>query len=318
MPSRDLWRLRLVFGATALAIGLYSGASTAQVSPPPPGLDVACVAKCQQTYDEHVTVAASKLSAKRYFVGPSASECPTPWDTTRSVCAATFYACDGKCGVYDAACKAPCFSALQPCCQAADIGNAAHAREVCLAACPKSAAPPEPPARPARMTTPPEPTVERSMTREITVPREDFDSWRRSRALDQVQSSLWDMKASFAVVSGGDGRIWIVKSNGERVQLSTELAAALRLCERGYRNQSEERAYEAASVSSLALLRTMGFGPEDAGHIVYSIKMSGSFKPGEVMYFPPDGRWPKEMLQLRASSEHSSIRGTINGGGDFI
>lgn len=292
---------------------LLSCAVPAAAQVTPPGVDAACAATCQQQFGPRTA------SSRKFRIEPQGGgDCPTPWNTTTNACVASFLSCFGKCGLYDDACKAPCYAPVQACCSANAALNATHYLEVCLAACPKGPAAPTTSMAPRRMTTPPEPELERSATRDVGMSPEDYDNWRRTRALDEVQAKLSEMKGAFAVVSGGQGRIWIVKANGERVKLNDDLAGWLRLAERGAKTPEEQRVALSASESAMARLREMGFAPDDAGHIVDSITLSRGFPAGQAMYFPPNGRWPAEMLKYRTSSEHASIRGTINGGGDFI
>ena len=299
---------------TLLSCVLAAPATAQQASA---GVDAACAAKCQQVYDRDMRAADAKLSGKDYYVAMGSGDCPAPWKTpnTANACLVTFLDCDGNCGSFE--CKAKCRAALQPCCYANDIGNRAHDRDVCLAACPKGPTAPTASTAPKRMLTPAE-LEPRSDTRDVGMSPEDYDNWRRTRALDEVQGKLSEMKGAFAVVSGGQGHLWVVKANGERLRLADDLAGWLRLIERGFKTPNEELAYGSAQDKAYERLRAMGFAADDAVHIAESIALGGGFPAGKAMYFPPNGQWPAEMLRYRVSSEHSSVRGTINGGGDFI
>lgn len=274
------------------------------------GVDQACAATCDEAFARDTKV----VESTRYWLGRSGGGvCPTPWNTNVNECTTAFLSCIGKCGLYDEACSAPCVAPVQACCQANARTNATHSLEVCLAACPKAA-----PEAPNRMSASPRLPVERTPGREVAGPAGADDDWRRTQALDSVQASLREMDGAFAVVSGGQGRLWIVKRNGERLKLADDLAAWLRTVERGWKSPAEKAAVSAASDVAYEKLRALGFAQEDAAHIVDSVALSHGFAAGEVFYFPPNGGWPAQMLKYKASSEHSTIRGTINGGGDFI
>ncbi len=70
------------------------------------------------------------------------------------------------------------------------------------------------------------------------------------------------------------------------------------------------------------LAHKTGFSIDDINTIFLAIQtedINDAFQPGHVLNFPKSGGWPPEIVKkFSASSEHSSIRGTINGGGDFI
>jgi len=125
------------------------GVDQPPVTPPNPGTSVgttppetktattACEKACRVAYDRGVSSAAGAVKELRYYVGLGSTNCPTPWNTSQNVCDTTYLQCDGKCGLYEAACKRPCFAALQPCCHANAVENAKHYLDLCLAACPR-------------------------------------------------------------------------------------------------------------------------------------------------------------------------------------
>lgn len=302
-------------------------------------VESACAAKCQQGYDRAMNIAADKVARKVYYAGLMSQDCPAPWQakTTTNACVAAFFACDGKCGLYDDRCKAPCKLALQTCCNANDTANIAHERDVCLQTC--SAAP-----APAAGAVPPPPppaidsgtprldkmaewtTMLTATTRMLEALGSGIEGWdlerlnnvRRSLAFTQVMATLGRDDGRFAMVSGGQGRIWIVMANGRQIPLSGDTAALLRT---GMGGGSEVELV-------MKKLTDAGLNLEDAYTIYKNVsvypmanpthRFGEDFKPGDVWYFPTADGWSSEVRGARASSEHASIRGTINGGGDFI
>ena len=97
----------------------------------------ACEQACRVAYERGVSLAAGAVKEQGYYVGTGSANCPTPWNTSQNACATTYLQCDGKCGLYEAACKRPCFAALQSCCHANAVENAKHGLDLCLAGCPK-------------------------------------------------------------------------------------------------------------------------------------------------------------------------------------
>jgi len=83
---------------------------------------------------------------------------------------------------------------------------------------------------------------------------------------------------------------------------------------------SDER--EARGEKVLLYLQNLGFSYKEAVDLNNGMALASTgrpFAPGEFMVFPADGGWPKQLKgRFIASAEHASIRGTINGGGDFI
>lgn len=115
--------------AQLLALEQRFAAAAPPPVPPPNPETAACAAKCLRQYDREVAWAKAGSWAW--------SDCPSPWNVPTNACVTTWMACDGKCGLYETACKKPCMQALQPCCRANALFNAAHSRDQCLQQCPK-------------------------------------------------------------------------------------------------------------------------------------------------------------------------------------
>ncbi len=293
-------------------------------------VDSACASKCQQAYDRAMNIAADKVGRRRYYAAPGASDCPAPWQatTTTNACVAAYFACDGKCGTYDDKCKAPCLSALQTCCHANDTANIAHERDVCLQTC--SAAP-----APAAGAVGKGATTDArsdwaalfdSTTTMLKALGQDAGSLdparlnevRRSLAFVQVTAAMAMNNGKFSLVSGGQGRLWLIKRDGTQVQIDPAMARDLRGLPSGLTGAESLARSEKVHL----YFQNLGFSYKEAIDIWNGMALASTgrpFVPGEFMVFPADGGWPKELKgRLLASSEHASIRGTINGGGDFI
>lgn len=304
--------------------------ATALYAMPQGAAESACAAKCQQGYDRAMKVAADKVGRRGYYAAPGASDCPAPRQatTTTNACVAAYFACDGKCGTYDDKCKAPCVSALQTCCHANDTANIAHDRDVCLQTC--SAAP-----APSAGATVKGATIDTTsewaalldstttMLRALGQDPGDLDPTRlnevrRSLAFMQVAAAMALNNGKFSLVSGGQGRLWLIKRDGTQIQIDPAMARDLRGLPSGVTGAESVARGEKVHL----YLQNLGFSYKEAVDIWNGMALASTgrpFAPGEFMVFPADGGWPKELKgRFRTSAEHASIRGTINGGGDFI
>lgn len=331
MPSRDLRSSFLLLVTCILVAVPFPDEALAQA--PPPGSDAACAAKCEQQYDRGMKWADETRSTKGYYMGLASSNCPSPWQSpaTANACLVAWSDCDGNCS--QPACKTACKATLQTCCYAVDTSNRAHDRDVCQAACAKSAPvvqplPPSPSGVGAATSRPAPPAVEQVM-------RETVDRDRqRQQAFAEVERGLRASNGNVAVVSGGDGRLWVVLSGGARVLLPPALAQLLR--------SKDAWAMLGQSSWAEAQLASMGIPADATASILKGAGGGGpsvndyvNFTPGQVIYFLPDtslstcvatepparadmGLESIALGMRRRSSEHGSCRGTINGGGDFI
>lgn len=321
-------------GAIATVLALIAfvvpRAALAQPPPNPFGVESACAAQCQQNYDQAMKIAADKVARKGYYAAPASADCPAPWQakTTANACVADYFACDGKCGVYDDRCKAPCVLALQTCCNANATANIAHDRDVCLQGC---SAAPAPAAGAAGKVATADPKPEWAVLFDTTTTMlkalgQDggnldparLNEVRRSLAFVQVTAAMAMNNGKFSLVSGGQGRLWLIKRDGTQIQLDPAIARDLRGFPAGV--TGDER--EARGEKVLLYLQNLGFSYKEAVDLNNGMALASTgrpFAPGEFMVFPADGGWPKELKgRFRTSAEHASIRGTINGGGDFI
>lgn len=133
----------------------------------------------------------------------------------------------------------------------------------------------------------------------LDLPR--FDDLRRDLAFMQVTAELTAHDSKFAVVAGGNGRVWVLLRNGHRVLLDGMDGATL---------ADWAAAWDDAEVR----LQHAGLEPLDVLSMRNTIPRArnGDGFPATVHYFPPDSiNW-----WLVGSSEHATIHGTINGGGD--
>jgi hypothetical protein len=110
---------------------------------------------------------------------------------------------------------------------------------------------------------------------------------RRQALFDQVGAELARTNGDFAIVAGGGGRLWRVRSDGTAVLLQGTRTAAEQDLQRGQ-------------------VLYVGRGGTGSAPVV-----KGTVDAGP----PPPSTWD---LKIAGSSEHASVRGTINGGGDFI
>ena len=110
---------------------------------------------------------------------------------------------------------------------------------------------------------------------------------RRQALFDQVAAELARTNAASAIVAGSGGRLWQVRADGSAVLLQGARTAAEQELQRGQ-------------------VLYVGKGGAGAAPVV----------KGTVDAGPPPMN--ERSLAIAGSSEHSSVRGTINGGGDFI
>lgn len=307
------------------------------------GRDPQCVSACTSERDRLVGAADKTLSAQGYF-SKFSSNCTE--DTGQPRCTALRQTCWDACGPkYDNACMARCELPFQNCCHTNAVSWAEKNYNVCVARCPAAAALTAPPVGGAvtapgatgrgaaeakteygRMLTSLNAMLAALGNRLDGMDIDRLNNLRRSLAFMQVTATLAEHNGRFAMVSGGNGRIWIIKPGGEQVLLSAAASAAMRT---GYPDGTAEDARYATALKGLL---AAGLSEQDAGIVMNNIALyntsalsdrkfyTGGFTPGEVWYFPKDGNWAKEAQPnvVIGSSEHSSVRGTINGGGDFI
>lgn len=320
--------------ADVLASGPDALLDDAQQGTPDPD---ACVAKCAAVRDREVAW-ADKTLKERGFYSMFSSNCTE--EKGQPKCVALRQTCREACGPkYETACTAACETPLQSCCYANKVAIEKVDYDACVNACPMSkasipgaqAAPPSAAASAGKGAAIDKKAEWASMFKnastmlEALAPGMDdldldrFNNLRRMLAFTQVSATLGQNDGKFAMVSGGDGRIWIIGADGRQTPLSKELAATLR----------GEGVKGAGQQSAIDDLEKKGLTHEDAVNLVSSITMydiedpaqhfSSDFKPGAVWYFPKNSGWSDAVKKkATASSEHSSIRGTINGGGDFI
>jgi hypothetical protein len=284
-----------------------------------------CLARCASTRDARTGNAATKLRARDYH-SKFDSNCPSADGLPN--CAGTRQACWDACGPkYERACMAACEPPFQSCCHSNDTALASRGYDACVAQCPAvplgrgadAAQPPKPPAgslgRGVDRADPFADLNARAAALAADLQElglQQLDDLRRAAAFMQVSLDIAVTNAKFAVVSGGAGRIWVIFRDGRQVLLDGRLAGALR-GEGPSLGEALESMKDVAKATGLS-------GPEVDN--VYMAMLAAAkrqaFGPGDVLYFPgPDG-WPGHLPEWLASAEHSSIRGTINGGGDFI
>jgi hypothetical protein len=303
--------------------------ATAPYALPQGGVESTCAAKCQQGYDRAINIAADKVARRAYYAAPASANCPAPWQATTATnaCVAAYFACDGKCGTYDDRCKAPCVSALQTCCNANDAANIAHERDVCLQTC--SAAPS--PAAATGKDASVDPKSEWAVLFDTTttmlkalgqegggIDPTRLNEVRRALAFVQVTAAMAMNNGKFSLVSGGQGRLWLIKRDGTQIQVDPAVARDLR----GFAPGLSGAEGLARAEKTHLYFQNLGFSYKEAVDLWNGMalaSMGRPFAPGEFVVFPADGGWPKELKgHFFTSAEHASIRGTINGGGDFI
>ena len=118
--------------------------------------------------------------------------------------------------------------------------------------------------------------------------------------------------SKYTVVSGGAGRIWLLTSDGKQVLLNNDQSDMVRGPKTGMWTGP---GYEKTLQDMTTLT---GLTMDEAKDCINQVRLANQkrqFAAGEMLEFPPWQGWPQGAL---ASSEHGSIRGTINGGGYFI
>jgi len=293
-----------------------------QPAPPQSGPDAACVARCQAEFDRSVVGANALLKSRQY----SNASCPGAWDSGVYQCSIDWQSCTSKCkGPYDNACFAPCNATLQTCCHSTALRNAGHAKEVCLQSCPPATprlmgcVQPAPAAGGAAGGAPASEAPWTALLKQMNAmasalgPRaegldlQQFNNVRRNLAFMQVSAELKAAGRKFAVVSGGSGRLWVVLPGARSVLVDADTALALRglppasLTGDPYEALAKQTGLDKGDVLSLR-------------NTLVDADNKGASKPGDVFFFPEDSI---RCWQL-GSSEHGSVRGTINGTGDFI
>lgn len=287
--------------------------------------DAACVAKCATQRDRELAEADKMLAGREYFSGFT-SNC---WSLENAPnCAVVRQTCRDACN-YNDGCYAACSAAFQACCSANDKTRAQRYYDICVVRCPASKAPVAPP--------PPPPPPSGDQSKGATLDRksewtsliraanslldmvgldkldpDQFNDMRRTLAFLQVRASMAVYGSKYAVVSGGAGRIWLLTTDGKQVLLNAKQSDMVRGPAQGEWQGAEYQ-------NTLTTLTTLaGLSPEEAKDCINQVRLANQrqkFGAGETLEFPPWQGWP---TGARASSEHSSVRGTINGGGDFI
>ncbi|TAK13232.1 MAG: hypothetical protein EPO35_10545 [Acidobacteria bacterium] len=300
------FRLFLVAAVMAATSSLPAGQTRVEQTNP------VCAAKCADARDRKVAAADKMLADKEYY-STSSSNC---WTLTNAPnCTAIRATCQSACAPsYTRACLATCEPPFQACCAANDKTRAEREFDVCVAACPLVQAPTLD--RASAWKT----LVTEANTKLATVGSdlggldlERFNDMRRALAFMQVRASMALHGAKYAIVSGGNGRVWIIRAGGQQVLLSEEMSRSLH-------NQADPRLglVDEEQRTSAALSQLAGITAEEALDCLRQTRIAAirkSLDPGTVLEFPAWQGWPQGAL---ASSEHTSIRGTINGGGDFI
>lgn len=299
---------------TAVPVGAVLAAMDLDQAPP----DAACAAQCQRVYDADMKSAARKLSEKLFRASGQGDDCDTRWNTKTNACAATFQACDGPCGTYQADCKRPCLEALQTCCHANVVANAAHGLEQCVAKCPASKAPVTPPSPPPPTPPTPKKPIDREaawksmvnntaamlqafggMQLEGLTP-ERFDAMRRELAFTQVTADMMAKDATYGVLAGGNGRLWAIRNDGTRFLLAFPKPTG-----------DEGADWDALRRAIKQQTGLENFQVNNLLKVIDSARERKDLAPGTYYMC-------RAFDNTTASSEHASIRGTINGGGEFI
>lgn len=306
--------------AVALAVAFFAlvgRPSPAQVPVGRGSIDLECAAECQKEYGRGAGIAEGILQRRGYSYSASSTNCSTAWDSTRYQCAVDHEVCTSRCALSDAACKSPCSAAFQACCYTTALGNADHYRAECLKGCARRTAAEA--ATQAGMT--PRETValaQEAMESLRTDAEKASDEALRQKAFEEARAKLVEKRAAFALLVGGAGRLWIVRADGAPVLLSRANRDLLR---RGAPADPEK------AVQGLLAQADLGLSGAEARNIVNALQqwpmvtgtqMTAELKAGDGLYFPPGEMAPEELRRAIGSSEHASIRGTINGGGDFI
>ena len=274
--------------------------------------DPACAAKCSSVRDRDVA-AADKMQAGKLYFSAFDSNCWTLANAPN--CAAVRQTCRDACAPkYENSCLAACEPPFQACCGANDKTRAERAFDVCVAACPMVPV--------AQMERRPEFTAmvdhATRMLQALGPNLEGFNltqynDMRRALAFMQVRASMAVNGSKFAVVSGGAGRLWVLTADGRQIPLSGDAAAMARGTVGGemYGAAYEKLVADLVGRTGLTAVETRDW----IRQIRFAHGSKKGFAPGETLEFLP---WQGAPSDASASSEHASIRGSINGGGDFI
>lgn len=296
--------------------------------------DAACVAKCAVVRDREIAQADRLLSSREYF-SKFDSNCWTLADAPN--CAVVRQACRDACAPnYTSACMNACEMPFQTCCAANDRVRAQRGYDACVAECPAAkaaVAPPQPPPEPEGGR--PSLTIAFSTAADARLAYEmkgwgqgKLDAWeayqalrpaadrvaddvKRKAAFDEVRAHLKETGATFAVVSGGGGRLWVLRADGPPLLMPTNIATYMRM-----------GAVGDPRVVAQLLSKQINLAPDETEKLIQTIQLWGNFgsnfKSGQVLSFHPRKSGAEGAPDSWGSSEHGSVRGTINGTGDFI
>jgi hypothetical protein len=330
----SLWVSILV---TAMSIPAPAALTAEVMTPVPPGAilaaldleqtvpDAACVSRCAASRDQSIAWANKTLGEKGFY-SVFSSNCTE--EKGQPKCATLRQACKDACAPkYDNSCMAACEAPFQTCCHANKVAWENSNYNECAAQCPTVKAP-APQAGMNVRADPPKATdaalnlAFKTWGKEMLVAWEAYqatrpaadraaDDARRLEAFNEVRGEMTKKHASFSVVSGGGGRLWILRANGDARLMDIDDAAYFR---RG--------AELGASGVDAALAQRLGLSTDELVQFSSTVQQwsdfGNDFKSGQVLLFRPGESGGRGMPVRKGSSEHSSVRGTINGGGDFI
>lgn len=304
---------------------MLAAAGLEQVAP-----DASCLTRCGSVRDRRI----AELKGRNYWSAFDGIQCQPL--AAGPNCLAQREACRAACDPKNySACINACNQPFQSCCAAADQIRVTQDYDACVVKCPASKVPAEPIKPPTTGDPGKGATIDKkaefakmlnyanTMLQAVGPGLDGFDlerfnNLRRSLAFMQVTAALAETNGKFAVVSGGGERLWIILPSGKQIPLGEELGKIFRQHSResGIRRLDADRA-AMEQVKSLT-----GFSDSEIGDLFNAVGMADvgqPFAPGEMLIFPKGGGWPPDLSKkFLASSEHSSVRGTINGGGDFI
>lgn len=298
-------------------VAVLAAVDLEQVTP-----DASCLTRCGAVRDRRI----AELKGRNYWSAFDGIQC-RPLAAGPN-CLAQVQACRAACGTIP--CIDACNQPFQSCCAAADQVRLTQDYDACVVQCPASKVPVTPP------TTPPGLDVMKDSSKSTdTALGVAFASWgkemliaweayqatrppadraaddaRRAEAFNEVRADLAKTQGSFAVVSGGGGRLWILRPGGESLLVEPSDVAFIRL---GMTGSTDDH---------LALAKRLHLSPDEifqlTGTVEFWPSFATDFKSGQMLTFHPGKDGARGAPVRKASSEHSSIRGTINGGGDFI
>jgi hypothetical protein len=294
--------------------------------------DPACVARCGATRDREIAGAENLLKTRGFY---ALFETNCTEEKGQPLCTALRQDCREACAPkYETKCMAACDAPFQNCCYSNGVAMAKTIYDQCVSQCPMSkaaalggGAAPAAAASVGKGTTLDKKSEWDKMLKTASTMLEAlgpgidgldldrFNDLRRMLAFTQVSARLGEMDGQYAVVSGGNGRLWVILASGKQVEIDESLCESVR-----GRNEGPDSMAKAMAAGDM-LKKAAGLSNEDIGKIFSAIEVAeiDGFKPGDFLTFPKNGKWPPEIAKkYSASSEHSSIRGSINGGGDFI